>query len=226
MKAYFKTPIGYVFIAIFLAVSGFLFAYTCLYDHTTDTSRYFTDLMFAYILIIPLLTMKSFAEEKRMGTEQLLLTSPVSLIKLVAAKFLSCFTMFFITLCFTSQYFIILGKYGEPNAGKIFGSLIGMAFIGICFIAIGIFISSLTQNQFVAAMVTIGVLLFLLAVGLLESLTPSVFLKTVVNWISIYSRFNNFLIGRFDIAAALYYLSAAFIFLFLTVRVYEKRRYA
>ena len=106
MKAFFKTPSGYVFMAIFIAASGFLFSFTCLRGQTTDVSSYFVMLMFAYVILIPLLTMKSFAEERRQGTEQLLLTSPVSVVRLVAAKFLACFTMFMITMGVTLFYLI------------------------------------------------------------------------------------------------------------------------
>ena len=226
IKTFFRTPVGYVFMAIFLAASGFLFSLSCLHARTSDVSGYFAMLMFAYVILIPLLTMKSFAEERRMGTEQLLLTSPVSLVKLVAAKFLACFTLFVMTLAASALYFIPLGVYGEPNGGRIVGCLIGVTLIATCFIAIGLFVSSLTQNQFVAALGTIGILTFLLAVGLLESYVDSGFLRSVIGWISIYSRFSYFTYGLFDVASAIYYISIAFIFLFLTVRVYEKRRYA
>ena len=226
MRAYFRTPVGYVFMAIFLAASGFLFAFNNLHKQTTDLSNYYYSPMFAYVVIIPLLTMKSFAEERRQGTEQLLLTSPVGILPLVAAKFLAAFTMFAITLGASCLYFIPLSIYGEPNAGKIFGCLVGMILIAACFIAIGIFVSTLTQNQFVAAMGTIGILTFLLAVGIASGYIKSEFLKTVIGWISIYTRFANFTYGLFDVAAALYYVSVAAVFFFLTVRVIERRRYA
>ena len=232
MRAFFTTPVGYVFMGIFLAASGFLFSINCLFKQNSDVSGFFVMLMFAYVVIIPLLTMKSFAEERRQGTEQLLLTSPVSLVKLVAAKGAACFTMFLITLAISCLYFIPLGIYGSPNAGKIFGCLIGMVLIALCFISIGLFVSSLTQNQFVAAMGTIGILTLFLALGLIESNinTGITFLdtalKTVIDWVSIYSRFSYFTYGLFDVGAAVYYVSVAAVFLFMTVRVYEKRRYA
>ena len=98
LHSYFTTPIGYVFMAVFLAVSGFCFSITTLQSQSSDVSTYFQFLMFAYIVIIPLLTMKTFAEERRTRTEQLLLTAPVSLTGMVMAKFLAAFTMFFGTL--------------------------------------------------------------------------------------------------------------------------------
>lgn len=226
LKAFFKTPSGYVFMGIFLLASAFLFSLTTLQAQTTDVSTYFVLLMFAYVIIIPLLTMKSFAEEKRCGTEQLLLTSPVNLWGMVGAKFLAAFTMFALTIAISCINFIALGVYGEPNVGRIFGCLVGMILIASCFISIGLFISSLTDNQFVAAIGTIGLLAFLVILGVLDSYINSAVISAVIGWVSIYSRFSNFTYGIFDVASALYYISVALVFLFFTVRIYEKRRYA
>ncbi len=226
IKSYFKTPAGYIFMGIFLCASGFLCSLSTLQAQTCDVSSYFQLLMFAYVIIIPLLTMKSFAEERRQGTEQLLLTSPVSLWSMVLAKFAAAFTMFIITIAVSCLFFIPLGIYGEPNPGKILGCLIGMILIASCFIAIGLFVSSLTENQFVAAMGTVGFLAFLVVLGVLDSYITSPIISAVIGWVSIYSRFANFTYGIFDIAAVLYYISVCAVFLFFTVRIYEKRRYA
>ena len=158
MRTYFTTPAGYIFMAIFLCAAGFIFSLTTLQEQSTDVSLYFQVLMIAYIVLIPLLTMRSFAEEKRNKTEQLLLTAPVSLWSLVLAKFLAAFTLFLGTVAVSSLFFVTLGMYGDPNWGRILGCTIGMILIGVCFIAIGMFLSSLTDNQFTAAVTTIGVL--------------------------------------------------------------------
>ena len=113
LYSYFTTPIGYVFMAVFLAVSGFCFSITTLQMQSSDVSTYFQFLMFAYIVIIPLLTMKAFAEERRTRTEQLLLTAPVSLTGMVMAKFLAAFSMFFGTLVVSALYFYPLSLYSE-----------------------------------------------------------------------------------------------------------------
>ena len=94
MRQYFTTPLGYVFIAVFLGISGFVFAFTTLQNQTSDVSGYFQMMIFGYIVIVPLLTMRSFAEERRTKTEQLLMTSPVSITGMIMAKFLAAFTMF------------------------------------------------------------------------------------------------------------------------------------
>jgi ABC-2 type transport system permease protein len=161
-----------------------------------------------------------------MKTEQLLLTSPVSLWGMVMGKFLAAFTMFFGTVLVSSVYYFTLGLYGEPNWAKIIGCGVAMMLIGISFISIGLLVSSLTENQFVAAMSTIGVLAGLMAVAMINSLINNYYIRLVLDWISIYSRFGNFTQGIFDFASVLYYVSIAGVCLFLTVRVYEKRRFA
>lgn len=227
MRSYFTTSAGYVFCAVFLAASGLLFGLlTMEITKTTDVSMYYQALMFAYIIILPLLTMKSFAEERRTRTEQLLMTSPVGLFSIVAAKFLAAFTLFFCTLAVTALYFIPLSLYGEFNWGRAFGCMIAVIFVGMCFIAIGIFISSLTANQFTAGLGTIGVLLALMGISLSNSLIDFYPVRKVLAFISIYARYAAFTNGIFDFSAAFYYLSICAIFLFLAYRVYEKRRWS
>lgn len=227
MRSYFTTSAGYVFCAVFLASSGLLFGLlTMEITKTTDVSMYYQALMFAYIIILPLLTMKSFAEERRTRTEQLLMTSPVGLFSIVAAKFLAAFTLFFCTLAVTALYFIPLSLYGEFNWGRAFGCMIAVIFVGMCFIAIGIFISSLTANQFTAGLGTIGVLLALMGISLSNSLIDFYPVRKVLAFISIYARYAAFTNGIFDFSAAFYYLSICAIFLFLAYRVYEKRRWS
>ena len=226
LYSYFTTPIGYVFMAVFLAVSGFFFGLTTLQVQSSDVSLYFQMLMFAYIVIIPLLTMKTFAEERRTRTEQLLLTAPVSLTGMVLGKFFAAFTMFFSTLLLSAAYFYPLSLYGEVNWPRVWGSLFAMMLIGMTFIAIGIFVSSLTENQFTASLGTIGILLFLMAVGFLNSLIDSYAVRTVLSWISIFSRYSDFTYGIFSFAPIVYYVSICVVFLFLSVRVFERRRWS
>ena len=226
MRSYFTTPIGYVFIAVFLAASGFSFALTTLQVQSSDVSLYFQILMFAYIVILPLLTMKTFAEERRTRTEQLLLTAPVSLPGMVMAKFFAAFTMFLGTLLVSSLYFYPMSLYGDVNWARAWGSLIAMVLIGMTFIAIGIFVSSLTENQFTASFGTIGILLSLMISAMLNNIIDSYAVRLGLDWVSIYSRYMNFTYGIFDFGAVVYYASICVVFLFLSVRVFEKRRWS
>ena len=216
----------YVFADLFLAVSGLLFGLmTMELYQTTDVSTYYRFLMFAYVIVIPMLTMKTFAEERRTKTEQLLLTAPVSLFSIVFAKFLAAFTMFLGTIAVTWIYMIPLCMYGEPNMGPVFGCMIADILVGMCFIAVGLFVSSLTDNQFTAALGTIGILAAMLGISMLNSVIDFYPLRVLLSFFSIYSRYSNFTYGIFDYAAAFYYVSVAAVFLFLAVRVYERRRW-
>lgn len=226
MRTYFTTPLGYVFIAVFLAVSGFMFAFSTLQMQTSDVSGYFGLMIFGYIVIVPLLTMRSFAEERRTKTEQLILTSPVSITSMVMAKFFAAFTMFAGSVIVSCLYYLPLFGYGEPNVGKALGSLIAMLLLGMCFISVGIFVSTLTESTVTASIGTMAILLVFAASSIFNSLIDSYFVRSILSFISVYSRYSNFTYGVFDVSAAIYYISITAIFLFLAVRVYERRRYA
>ena len=228
MLSYFTSPIGYVFIAVFLALNSFILSlFTLMAGDDSSVGTYFMIVMFIFIILVPLLTMKSFSEERKMRTEQLLLTSPISLMGMVFAKFLAAFTMFAGTFIIGAlMMFPTLYMYGEPNTAVLISSTIGILLIGAAFIAIGLFVSSLTENQLVAAVGTMGILIFLLLVGLLTSYIDVYAVRVVIDWISIYSRFGNFSYGILDPATLVYYFSICFVFMFLTVRIYEKRRWS
>ena len=228
MLSYFTSPIGYVFIAVFLALNAFIFSIcTLMAGEGSSVGSYFMFVMFIFIVLVPLLTMKSFSEERKMRTEQLILTSPVSLMGMVFAKFLAAFTMFGGTFLGGNLInFATLYMYCEPNTAVLISSSIGILLIGAAFIAIGIFVSAMTENQLVAAVGTMGILIFLLLIGFLTSYIDSYVVRTVLNWISIYSRFGNFSYGILDPATFVYYFSICFVFMFITVRIYEKRRWS
>lgn len=228
MLAYFTSPVGYVFMAMFLAVNAFLFAFcTLLMGMDSSVSSYFQFVMWAFIILVPMLTMKTFSEERRARTEQLLLTAPVSLMGMVAGKFFAAYTMFAGTYVVGSVInFSLLYKYGTPNTATLLSSAVGILLIGAAFIAIGLFVSALTENQIVAAVGTIGIILFMLVIGFLSSFIDVYAIRVALTWISVFSRYGNFGYGILDIASLIYYFSICFIFMFLTVRVYEKRRWS
>ena len=225
IKAYFTSPIGYIFVALFLIAAGVAFSTTTLMSSTSDVAQYYSYMLFMFVVAVPLLTMKLFSEEKKLKTEQVLLTSPVSLGSIVLAKYLAALTLCALTLLLSTLNFIGLYMYGTPNTAILISSTVGIFFIGSAFIAIGVFISSLTENQLVSAIGSIFVILALLALGLVSSSITNDVLRTVVKWISIFDRYYSFNYGLFDINAVVYYVSISVVFLFLTVRVYEKRRW-
>ena len=238
LRSYLTTPIGYVYGGIFLAISALLCAFTTLQQASYNTSSYFQYLLFLLIVVIPLLTMRMFAEERKTRTEQLLLTAPVTITGMVLGKFFAAFTLFASTVLISCINFLPLVGYAVseqsistadthigPFGGQIVGCLLGILLVGAAFIAIGLFISSLTENQLASAIVTIAVLATLALMGIIAAYINSSVLRAVLDWISVLSRYDNFSMGMFDFSALLYYISIAGVFVFLTVRIYEKRRW-
>ena len=226
LRSYFSTSIGYIFVGIFLALSGALFSYSTLQQReASDTAFYFTLMLFAFVIILPLLTMKLFSEERKLKTEQLLLTAPISLWSMVVAKFLAAYTIFAVTFLTSCLNFFILYSYGNPPTAIILGNIISILLVGSAFIAIGVFVSALTENQLIAAFGTMAILFVLLLLGVVGSYVNFTPLRIVINWLSIFTRFYSFTYGEFSFSAIVYYASIAFVFLFLTVRMFEKRRW-
>lgn len=239
LRSYFINAIGYVYVGVFLAASALLLCYTTLGSSSYDTSTYFTLLLYSFIILIPLLTMKLFAEEKKLRTEQLLLTAPVTIWGMTIGKFLAAFSIFAGSLLVSCINFFPLYSYARaeraaqeysalhigPSTAKIVGCLIGVLLIGAAFIAIGMFVSSLTENQLAAAVISISVILVMLLLNLLNNFIDVYAIRVVIDWFCILSRFSAFASGYIDIAAIVYYLSITGVFLLLTVRVYDKRRW-
>ena len=226
IHAFFTTPIGYVFLVMYLAVGAAIFAYTTLFSMSADVTPFYSYMILVSAILLPLLTMKSFSEERKIRTEQLLLTSPVSLTGMVIGKFLAAYVMFAGCIILNSLYFLVLNYYAALKFLLLLGNVVAMLLVGMVFISIGLFVSSLTENQLAAAIGTIGIIAAFLFVGLLSALFPSShwFRMYVLNFISVLARFQGFANGYFDIASFVYYLSVAGIFLYLTVRVYDRRR--
>ena len=239
LKSYFITPMGYIYIGIFLALSALLFSYTTFMRSSYDTTSYFSMMIFAFVVLVPLLTMKLFAEEKKLRTEQMLLTAPVTITGMVFGKYLAALTMFVGSILLSCINFIPLYAVANqeraeaasnaihigPSGAQIIGSLIGIVLVGAAFIAVGMFISTLTENQLASAVISVAVLLVMIILGYVNNFIPSYAVRFVIDWVSVLSRFAPFGYGRFDFAALLYYLSLTSVFIFLTVRVYEKRRW-
>ena len=226
MRSYFTSVIGYVFLVLYLALSGGVLCYTTLYSMSSDVTSYFTLMLIISGVALPLLTMKSFSEERKVKTEQLLLTAPVSIISIVVGKFLAAYSIYAGCMVLNSLYCLVLLNYSSLKVAVLFGCLIAALLVGMVFIAIGLFVSALTENQLTAAVGTMAIIFAFLAIGIIGSLFPSDYaIRYVFNFISIFARFQYFTNGVFDIAAVIYYISVAAIFAYLTVRIYDRRRY-
>jgi len=239
LRSYFINAIGYVYVGVFLAAAALMLCFTTLIQKSYETSTYFMLLIFSFIVLIPLLTMKLFAEEKKLKTEQLLLTAPVSIWSMVFGKFLAAFTLFFGTLLVSCIDFFPLFSYARveraakeysilhigPSTPRIIGCVIGVVLIGAAFIAIGMFVSSLTENQLAAAVMTVAIILVMLLLNIANQYIDVYAIRFVLDWVCVLGRFANFQNGVLDFSAILYYASITFVFLLLTVRVYDKRRW-
>ena len=226
IRSYFTSVIGYTFLVMYLAIGGGVFCLTTLFSMSANVTPFFTYMLLLSGVLLPLLTMKSFSEERKIKTEQLLLTAPVSITGMVMGKFLAAYVMFAGCMILTSLYFIVLNYYAVVKFLILLGNVVAMLLVGMVFISIGLFVSSLTENQLAAAIGTIAIISAFLLIGVLSSLFPSSswFRMYVLNFLSILARFQGFSYGYFDISSVVYYLSISAIFLYMTVRIYDRRR--
>lgn len=172
LKAYFTGVIGYVFLVIYLAVAGILFSFTTMFSMSADVSSYFTFMLVFSAIVLPLLTMKSFSEERKTKTEQLILTAPVSLVAMVMGKFLASYLVYGGATILTSLYFLFLIPYAALQFMTLIGNVIALLLVGMVFISIGLFVSSLTENQLASAIGTIAIILAFLGIGIVGALIP------------------------------------------------------
>ena len=226
LRSYFVGVLGFVFLVIYLTVAGILFSYTTMFSMSSDVTNYFTLMLVFSAIALPLLTMKSFSEERKTKTEQLILTAPVSLPSMVFGKFLASYTVFAAATVLTSFYFYFLIPYTQLQFAVLYGNLIALLLVGMVFISIGLFVSALTENQLSAAIGTIAIILLFLGIGLINALIPTNYpIRYVFSALSIFTRFQSFANGYFEFASVIYYLSVSAIFVWLTIRVYDRRRF-
>ena len=226
LNSYFSSAIGYTFLAVFYILSAIFFSLANLLYNSSSTSSLFSQIVFIMIFLIPILTMRLMCEEKKQKTDQLLLTSPVSLTGMVFGKFLAALAVFGLGLASTIIYSLTMAIYVELDTAVILGSIVGVLLLAAALIAIGIFISSLTENQVVAAVASLFVMLLLYLINGISSLVSNSILNSILSALSISSRYNNFAMGIFNLSDAIYYFSIAAVFMFLTVRMLEKRRWS
>lgn len=227
LQGYFYSPIAYIFMGIFLLISGVFFAMSNIMANQANFSGMLGNLSFLFMLVVPILTMRSLSEERKNKTDQLLLTSPVSLTSIVTGKFLAACTVFLITLVVTFLYPVVLFMYGNPSIIEIMTSYLGFFLLGCALIAVGIFISALSENQVTSAVITFGVLLLLYIGGnTLAQLIQISWVADVLQWFSVFDRMSPFASSVLSLTQIVYYFSFAAVFLFLTVRTVERRRWS
>lgn len=226
LLSYFSSPIGYIFLSVFYIFSGFYFFATCLMRNSTDLSQVFSSMFTIVLFLIPILTMRLLSEDKKHKTDQALLTAPVSLTGLVLGKFLAAVVVFLLSLSVTLVYALVISVFAPPNWALIFGNFAALLLLGMAFISIGLFISSLTENQVIAAVGGFAAALTLLIVDSLGNIISNPVLRKIITGISFFGRYGDFTVGKFDLSNTVFFLSVCAIFVFLTVRVLEKRRWS
>lgn len=226
LLAYFTTPIGYIFLAIFYAGSGLFFNMTSLSSGSADLAYTFTLLIYVLLVVIPILTMRTLSEEKNQKTDQCLLTAPVSLGGLVVGKFLAALVIFSLAVFITVIYAVVVSAFADPDWLVVVGNIVGFMLLGSAFISIGIFVSSLTENQVVSAIISFAAMLLCYLLSSIAQLIPVEWLSKVVSNLSFVDRYTGFTYGLFDLSNALFFVSVTAVFLYLTVRVLEKRRWS
>lgn len=227
MGAFFTSGLGYVFLTVFYAFSGYFFYTDVLSSKMTDTSPMFVSMFIIFIFLIPVLTMRLLSEEKKNKTDQGLLTAPISLWELVLGKFLAAFTLFVIAESIIFVYAIILKYLGDVVWQTLIGNYVAMLFLGAAFISIGLFVSSLTENQMTAAVVSFVVMLILYVYDdmFLGRISNDKVLD-VLSALSFRSRYVEFTTGVFSTGSILFFISTAFLFNFFTIKVLEKKRWS
>lgn len=227
MKAYFTSPIAYIFLAVFYLITAFYFVTMNLGSATTDMSYVFAGVFTIMMIFLPLLTMRLFADEKKQKTDQCLLTAPVSLVGIVMGKFFAALCVFLLGMAIYIPYvLVLLNLAGSVAWASIIGNMIGLLLLGASFISIGIFVSSLTEIQIVAAIISLIINFVLYMIDVIASSVSFEPLKKVMLSIGFYNRFTEFTQGILNVTSIVFFISAIFIFNFLTVRVLEKRRWS
>jgi len=226
LKQYFKSMIGYIYLAIFLVICGFYFTTANLLSQNGDIKVFFSSIFSALIFLIPILTMRLFSEERKMKTLQLLFTMPITTWSVVLGKFMATLTVFGIGLLMTLSYPIILAYYGSFELMVTLGNYFGIILLVSAFISIGVFISVLTENQIIAAVVSYSVLLAFWLIDSVAQYIPNEILRRVLPYVSLSNNFGEFTMGIFNPASVVYYISVTAFFIFLSVFTLENRKSA
>ena len=280
LKAYFTSPIGFTFVGFFILIAGVFFAISNLLSGNPNFTGVLSNLTFIFLFLVPILTMRLLSEETRQKTDQLLITSPVGITGIVMGKYLAAMAVSVVTLVLTVIYPVIMSFYALLGLAwwEILGGYVGFLLLGSSFIAVGMFFSSLTDSQIVAAVYTFAALLLIWILDFIAQSVPQdpvsglvflallaaalvllVYLSTrntaatvatlvvaaaavvllfvfsrgsfdgliarILTWFSLVKRYGDFSLGILSLSPIVYYISFSGAFVFLTIRVIEKRRW-
>ena len=225
VKSYFYSPIAYVLIGLFIVLTSIFFTFGNLLSMSGNFNGVLGNAIVFLVFIIPILTMKIMAEDRKNGTEVLLLTSPASLTSIVVGKFLASYFVYVVLTAITFIYPIVLLAFGGQFTPSMVGGYIGFLLLGAAFISVGIFASALTESQVIAAVIGVVSLFVMYIAGSISTSIGGVVGK-ILDWFSLLNRYDDFSNGILGLTPVVYYLSFVGVFLFLTVRIIEKRRWS
>ena len=235
LRAYFRTPLGYIFLSAFIFFASLMFVLNNLNIQQTNLSGFFSTVSLIFVFVIPVLTMRLFSEERKSKTDQLLLTAPVKVTDIVLGKYLAAATILLIGVGATMLFIPIMELYGTPDVPESLVGYFGLFLMGLFFVALGMFMSSITESQVIAAVSTLVIIFFFWAIGGLNLQLSALltgnwaWLGKAVDWllnfISINNRMYEFTLGTLNFVPAFYFVSLAALFVFLTVQVIERRRW-
>lgn len=224
-QGFFRSPLGYVYVGAYLAVMNLYFFATCILSASSDVSSVFSNMLIVFLFLMPILTMRLFSEEYRQGTDRLLLTSPVSVWEIVIGKFFAAMGVLLRALLCTLPWLVIILIFGTPSWMTILGCYIAVLCAAAVFAAMGLFLSSVTESQLIAAVLSFALFLGLYVVDMLSySLDSSSLLGQLLGWLSVFTRYDTFMSGQFSFGNLIYFISLTGLFLYLTARVVERRR--
>lgn len=243
LKIFLYSPIAYILTAFFLLVSGFFF-YNILAWVNEQTMRLmqsgypidrlnvntmlfgplFNNMTVVLMFLLPLLTMRLFADEKKMRTDEMLLTAPVPLAAIIIGKYLAALVVYAGILLLTATFAVFTFVYGNPEPAPLLTAYLGLFLLGAVFIAIGLFASALTENQVIAAAISFSTILLIWVVSWIGESGPGAW-KGILTHLSFFSHFKNMIDGVIDTQDVIYFLSFIFLGLYLTRSVFEFRKW-
>ena len=216
LKSYFFSPIGYVVIGIFLLCFSVFFYVTVFSSGSVDlSSLYYYTALYGLIIIVPILTMRTFAEERKNGTEQLILTSPTGMFKVVIGKLLAALLVIIITLVISFMFFFIVMFFGEPNLATTLVAMLGFILLSIATLSFGIFASSLTENQVIAGVITVAFLIISLFITDISS---------VFSGFALMNYYTSFAQGVISLENIISLLLFSVVFISLTIIIMQRRK--
>ncbi len=225
LQGYFFTPVGYVFMGVFLLLSSVIFFLTIMQSRSSDLLSFIGTMSYLWMLLCPVLTMRLLSEERAKRTDQLLLTSPVSLPGIVLGKYFAAITVMLMTVLLTGLFVLIVAIYGQVYPGELLVGYLGFVLQGCAFIALDLFISGCTSNQVTAVVAAFGANFVLWMLDLIQYAIGIDWVNALLSFFNLYERTEPFLMGQFSFASVGYDLSFAAAFLALTIHMMDSRRY-